>query len=143
MTISKRCSSKFVIGLTLGMVFLVLAGCDSANQTSAKSTTPVDYETAKVSKHDAAYAADQVFMEQPIIVANPSGRVPLAAELKFSTNSQATPIVTISDGERSWNVPDSVIAADSGHYAIPIVGMKANREHQINLVLKQAEEVVF
>ena len=73
------------------------------------------------------------FVDQPKLVENPSGRVPLAAVITFSTKNPVTSKLRISDGE---NVNQATFEAEpSGQYSIPVLGMRPDREHQIELTV--------
>ena len=76
------------------------------------------------------------FVDQPKLVENPSGRVPLAAVITFSTTTPVTSELRITDGE---NVNQAKFEAEaSGRYRIPVLGMRPNREHDVTLTLTDA-----
>ena len=63
------------------------------------------------------------------VVTNPSGHVPLAAEIVLQSGlSDIT--VLVSDGEREWEVPQNIIALGGN---IPVVGMKPDKDHTIKV----------
>ena len=75
------------------------------------------------------------FAGTPELQANPSGRVPLAAVIRFDTGPGVNSELTITDGVNTWSADfdDAVIRGDS--YRIPVVGMRPDREHRITLEL--------
>ena len=71
----------------------------------------------------------------PELQANPSGRVPLAAVIRFDAGPGVNSELTITDGVNTWSADfDDAIVRD-GSYQIPVVGMRPDREHRITLEL--------
>ena len=75
------------------------------------------------------------FAGTPELQANPSGRVPLAAVIRFDAGPGVNSELTITDGVNTWSADfdDAVVRGDS--YRIPVVGMRPDREHRITLEL--------
>ena len=63
----------------------------------------------------------------------PSDRVPLAAEVTFSTSRPTTVTLEFDDGERRW-VADVGDAATTDH-VVPILGMRPGRTHVVRVVV--------
>ena len=74
------------------------------------------------------------FTITPRIVANPNLRVPLAGILSFDTDEQVTTQIEITDGEHSWKIDFD--ATKKPLEGLPILGMRANREHKITVVIR-------
>ena len=83
------------------------------------------------------------FTDPPKLIANPSGRVPLAAVIEFTSIEQLDAHIEITDGENTWDAAFAAGSADDGKYAIPILGMRAEREHEITLTLRSDNETVY
>jgi len=75
------------------------------------------------------------FEVSPNFVENPSGRVPLAGAVTFKSEKGLTTDVAISDGTHSWQISFSDNESANGTYEIPIVGMRADREHTIAVTI--------
>ena len=78
------------------------------------------------------------FTDPPTLIANPSGRVPLAAVIEFASDEQIDAHVEITDGENAWEASFDAPDAGDGTYSIPVLGMRAEREHEITLTLRSA-----
>lgn len=74
-----------------------------------------------------------IFSEIPELIANPSGRVPLAAAIRFSSDVDIKTAISISDGTNKWVAEFDKSIAKNGIYEIPIIGMRPGRNHIINL----------
>ncbi len=83
------------------------------------------------------------FTDPPKLIANPSGRVPLAAVIEFTSIEQLDAHIEITDGENTWDAAFAAGSAEEGKYAIPVLGMRAEREHQITLTLRSDNETVY
>jgi len=71
------------------------------------------------------------FLSDPEIIKNPNPRVPLAAVLNFDAPGAVKTKVTLFDGDREWDIEfDKAATSGAG---LPIVGMKADRTHQITV----------
>ena len=76
------------------------------------------------------------FITQPEIRQNPNPAVPLAALVYFKADQGLSAIIEINDGERQWEV---AFPADSDSAAgLMILGMRANREHHLKVMLHGA-----
>lgn len=85
-----------------------------------------------------APAASVDFTDPPEFIVNPSGRVPLAAVIEFASNEQLDTHIEITDGQNSWDASFDANSAEDGSYSIPVLGMRADREHEITLTLRSA-----
>ena len=74
-------------------------------------------------------------------IGNPSERVPLAAALKVRTKSDVSILLEVSDGTNQWS---HALSANGGEEEtmVPIVGMRANRDHTIKVTLKDSSGAV-
>lgn len=70
------------------------------------------------------------FNSPPELIENPSGRVPLAAEIRFAGPAGLTVELGITDGTHEWGHTFMDDDGD-GEYRIPVVGMRPDREHNI------------
>ena len=70
----------------------------------------------------------------PELVANPSGRVPLAAVIRFASDADVEATLTITDGKNTWEERFDSEASDNGMYELPVLGMRPDRDHDITLV---------
>ena len=70
----------------------------------------------------------------PELVENPSGRVPLAAAIRFAASTNVSIELDVSDGTNSWSQSFDVEQSDEPTL-IPVVGMRPGRQHQINLTI--------
>ena len=71
------------------------------------------------------------FVEEPSVQANPNPAAPLAAVVRFQVEGPVTTAISVSDGERSWELrygPDRNPAE-----GLAVVGMKADRDHEIKV----------
>ena len=76
------------------------------------------------------------FISPPSIAQNPNPRVPLAAVLTFAADESLETRVEITDPDRSWTV---MFSADrSPEAGLPILGMRADRDHKITVSLVHA-----
>lgn len=75
------------------------------------------------------------FNSLPELFENPSGNVPLAAVIEFRSDQSLDAVIEVSDGKNEWQATFSDGAAEEGQYTLPIVGMRAGREHAIRLAL--------
>ena len=76
------------------------------------------------------------------LVINPSGRVPLAAVVRFESDATLDTTINISDGKNEWGASFGAEAAKDGRYSIPVLGMRPSREHTITITLDEAGEAV-
>ena len=88
----------------------------------------------------AAHNADAqvAFSSTPEFVVNPSGRVPLAAAIKFTATVDVTARVEIGDGSNHWGESFAFASTGSSSF-VPIVGMRPDREHRITLTITDAK----
>ncbi|MCY4282172.1 MAG: aryl-sulfate sulfotransferase [Gammaproteobacteria bacterium] len=86
-----------------------------------------------------ATAAAIDFAEPPTFTPNPSGRVPLAAVIEFAGSEPVDTHIEITDGENTWDASFAASHAVAGKYSIPVLGMRAAREHKITLTLRAAD----
>lgn len=68
---------------------------------------------------------------------NPNPSVPLAAILSVATDEPATLTINIDDGERQWSLPPQDKLALE--YEVPVLGLRAAREHIITATLTDAK----
>lgn len=71
------------------------------------------------------------FVEPPTIAANSNPAVPQAAVVRFEADGPVTTTLTVSEGDRAWNLvygPESKPAD-----GLAVVGMKADRDHQVQV----------
>ena len=71
----------------------------------------------------------------PALQANPSGRVPLAAVIRFDAGTGIRSRLTITDGDNTWSASFDDARQQDGSYSLPVVGMRPHREHRITLEL--------
>ena len=67
---------------------------------------------------------------------NPSGRVPLAAVVKLSTDRPARITLRVDDGERSWDIMP--IDALATNHELMVLGLGAGRSHAITVIAEGA-----
>jgi hypothetical protein len=79
------------------------------------------------------------FAEAPRLIENPSGRVPLAAEIHFLAAPGLTVELRVSTDDHRWQRVFADAHDSSGAYSIPVVGMKADRDYEIELRLRDTE----
>ncbi len=89
-----------------------------------------------------APAASVDFTDPPEFIVNPSGRVPLVAVIEFASNEQLDTHIEITDGKNTWDASFDANGAEDGKYSIPVLGMRAEREHEITLTLRSAGDEV-
>ena len=79
-----------------------------------------------------ACAQTVMFTAKPVLIENPSGSVPLAAAIRFESKEPLHTKIEISDGKNEWQ---GNFQAKTGQtqYEIPVVGMRADREHTIRM----------
>ncbi len=80
------------------------------------------------------------FVQQPTVMANPNPQVPLAAVLQFEASESVETIVTVSDGTQTWTLnfdPKTHPQLDPKQ-GLPIVGMRPDRRHTIEVEIKNA-----
>lgn len=66
------------------------------------------------------------FVRGPELVVNPSGRAPLAAELRFATDAPSRAAVEVEvDGGRRWRVPTE--SGSATEHAVAVLGMPPER----------------
>ena len=75
------------------------------------------------------------FAGTPELQANPGGRVPLAAVIRFDAGPGVNSELTITDGVNTWSAEFDDAVIRDGSYRIPVVGMRPDREHGITLEL--------
>ena len=75
------------------------------------------------------------FAGTPELQANPGGRVPLAAVIRFDAGPGVNSELTITDGVNTWSADFDDAVVRGGSYRIPVVGMRPDREHGITLEL--------
>jgi len=71
----------------------------------------------------------------PELVPNPSGRVPLAAAIRFRSDADVQSVLSITDGLNQWEAVFDASIADDGFYEIPVLGMRPGRDHEITLTV--------
>ena len=71
------------------------------------------------------------FTVKPSIRANPNKSVPLAAIVSFEANELVATTLTVSDGERTWDLVYPV--KQDTKAGLPVVGMKYGKTHQITI----------
>ncbi len=80
----------------------------------------------------ALAAAD--FTTPPAVVPNPNPAVPLAALLRFTASAPVSTTVTVSDGERRWEVKFPESAKPSA--GLPLVGFYPGTRHEIAVEIR-------
>ncbi len=84
--------------------------------------------------HGTAAALEPIqiaFTEPPIFVLNPSGYAPLAGQVRFATNIPSRAEIVISDGDRTWALPQS--DAFASHHELTVLGMRPGRAHWLSV----------
>ena len=71
----------------------------------------------------------------PELEANPTGRVPLAAVIRFNAQPGISSRLTITEGDNTWSAHFDDAMAQDGSYRVPVAGMRPDREHDITLEL--------
>ena len=74
------------------------------------------------------------FTQTPTIFQNPNPTVPLAAVVQFAANQEVQTTVEVADGKRRWTIQFDRNPADG----LPIVGMRANRRHELTILIADA-----
>lgn len=77
------------------------------------------------------------FLLLPEITGNPNPAVPLAAILRFKSDKLVYTIIEVTETERRWR-----IEFDESHdpsTGLPIIGMRANRPHRFQVIIRDAE----
>lgn len=75
-----------------------------------------------------------VIQGRPEVTGNPNPRVPLAAIIRFDVDRPVRTTVTVSDGERRWQVVFP-LTTDPGK-GLPILGLRPGMRHDFDLVLE-------
>ncbi len=75
------------------------------------------------------------FTHLPTVIQNPNPTVPLAAIVQFSANRNVQTTVELADGDRRWTIEFDQNPAEG----LPIVGMRANRCHELTISITDAE----
>ena len=84
-----------------------------------------------------AVSAAPRFLQSPTVQPNPNRSAPLAAVLRFTASEPVTTLIDVTDGKNSWQLryrPDR-----SPAQGLPVVGMRAAREHQIRVSILDAK----
>ena len=89
-----------------------------------------------------ALSASVDITDPPKLIVNPSGRVPLAAAIEFTSTGQVDAHIEITDGQNTWDASFDADSVEDGKYSIPVLGMRAEREHDITLTLRSASDKV-
>jgi hypothetical protein len=85
-----------------------------------------------------ALFAAAVFTQEPVIVANPNPKVPLAAVVKFSADQAVDTTIQVSDGKHKWELHyDRARKPDDG---LPVVGMRPGRKHEITVSIGKSSK---
>ena len=69
-----------------------------------------------------------------VIISTPHESAPLARVLTFDTTRPAIPVVSISDGERTWTL--SAPEAPQTSHALPVVGLRSDTRHTVTIALR-------
>ena len=138
-----RIPQKLPFLAAAGAMLYLMIGCENITNTMSTATQSDSNSSTNDTSANAAEVSDVVFVQKPKLVQNPSGRVPLAAEISFKAAGNIKTDVTVSDGTTSWPVPSSAITQNGNAYSIPLVGMKADRDYEIRLSILQNGESVF
>jgi arylsulfate sulfotransferase len=87
-------------------------------------------------------AAPPIFEQDPSVMQNPNAAVPLAAILSFETDQPVETVVTVADGERTWDIPFD--AQQSANENLPLLGLRAGRTHVLTVkVMNEAGEAMI
>ena len=78
------------------------------------------------------------FIDVPELVANPSGKVPLAAAVSFTADTSLSASIEISDGTHTWGHDFGRQPAEE-ETILPVVGMRADRKHTIEVSLRSED----
>lgn len=81
--------------------------------------------------------AAEPFGEAPQLTANPNPRVPLAALVEVKTTTTAGVRLNVHDGERAWSV--TYPPAVAGTRSLPLLGLRADRDHAVIVEATDAE----
>ncbi|HEY5623591.1 MAG TPA: aryl-sulfate sulfotransferase, partial [Gammaproteobacteria bacterium] len=101
----------------------LLVGCSDGTDNTADSMPAADSTGPVVSNVS--------------LVANPNPTVPLAAVLRLTTDEPSQLTINFNDGERNWSVALNDEFATS--HEVPVIGMRAGREHTITASLQDGE----
>lgn len=82
-------------------------------------------------------ATGKLFYTPPEIRSNPIKRVPLVAIVDIDATTDVTPTILVDDGQRQWEQPWPVEAAN--RHRIAVMGMKPDRLHKIRIRLTAAD----
>ncbi|MCP5114724.1 MAG: aryl-sulfate sulfotransferase [bacterium] len=76
------------------------------------------------------------FAAEPRVMANPNPSVPLAAVIQFEADAPAETTLSVSDGERNWELqyPES----RDPTRGLPVLGMRPGRRHEIRVSIRDA-----
>ena len=110
--------NQFKAYLSVAAITLTAGACDSATDGLAG-------DTAGPALSDVSLAP------------NPNPTVPLAAILSLATDRPAQLTINFDDGERRWSVTPS--DEFTTRHEVPVVGMRAGREHTITAVLADGD----
>jgi arylsulfate sulfotransferase len=77
------------------------------------------------------------FVSAPTVMPNPNPRAPLVAVISFATDKPVNTTIEINDGERSWSIEFD--AAHETGQGLAILGMKPDREHSLQVSIKDEE----
>ncbi len=77
----------------------------------------------------AARADPAVFLQGPSVVQNPNPAVPLAAVLSFETDQRVATTVSVSDGEREWDI--AFDRQQDPQQGLALLGLRAGRTHTL------------
>ncbi len=75
------------------------------------------------------------FTQLPTVIQNPNPTVPLAAVVQFTANHHVRTTVELWDGDRRWAIKFDQNPAEG----LPIVGMRANRRHELILAIEDVD----
>ncbi len=83
-----------------------------------------------------------MFRERPDFRLDPNGQTPLTGLVSFETDDATVSRITVSDGERHWNVRDFEGESTSFHEHI-VAGMRPDRNHIIEITVRNASGSEF
>lgn len=75
-----------------------------------------------------------VFKVKPTVSMNPNLSVPLAAVLRYTADRKVSTIVTVSDGDRNWEI--NFNGSYDPQSGLPIIGMRANKRHTFFIAIQ-------
>ena len=76
------------------------------------------------------------FRTDPVLRANPNLAVRLAAVLEFESDSPATVLIDVTDGDNSWRLEYGPENGPAN--GLPVVGMRPGRWHEVRISLRSA-----